>query len=263
MTTSPTPGAAWSVRSVRDLTLVRIDENTELCIACDSSGAYGEKPQDVRSASGFDVGFAVSKVPLMEVLAAGAVPRVLVDNLCVELDPFGLRILDGVRAACAATGYEIAITGSDETNFPTVMTGVGTTVVASLSGDRSRLGTTSVGDEIYAVGQPLGGVDPEGAYDSGAEDVAGIDTVLRLLSTAGVREILPVGSRGIAYETGQLAATIGGDLDWDPSCTVDLARSAGASTALVCSVEVQAREEFLRAFPRASRVATLRAASTH
>jgi hypothetical protein len=208
------------------------------------------------------VGFAVSKVPLMEVLAAGAVPRVLVDNLCVELDPFGRRILEGVRAACAATGYEVAITGSDETNFPTVMTGVGTTVVASLSRDRSRLGTTRIGDEVYAVGQPLGGIDPEGAYDSAAVDVAGIDTVLRLLSTAGVREILPVGSRGIAYEAGELAATAGAALDWDPTCTVDLTRSAGASTAVVCSVDPQSRGEFVGAFPRASRVATLRAAFT-
>lgn len=224
-------------RRFRDLVLLHIAAEEIVCIACDSSGGYGPKPNDVRAASGFDVGFAVAKVPLMEVLAAGATPRALVNNLCVEMKPTGLPILDGIRAACALTGYDVEVTGSDETNIPTTTTGVGTTVIALLDRAANRLGSSRAGDQLLVVGKSLGG-DPEHAdYREGDNAVAGIDTILAMLAADGVHEILPVGSRGIAYECGELASAAGLTYDLKPNPGVDLIRSAGASTAVICSVD--------------------------
>ena len=236
---------------VRDLVLMGLTPNEMICIACDSSGGYGSKPNDVRAASGEEVGFAVAKVPLMEVLAAGAQPRVLIDNLCVEMHPSGLPILAGIREACRATGYDFDISGSDETNFPTAMTGVGTTVIALLRRDLNRLASSRAGDVLVAVGTPLGGSPETADYRDSDPEVAGIQTVLDLLAIDGVHELLPVGSRGIAYECGELARTSDLVLDMVPDAPVDLQRSAGASTAVVCSTTAEAAAALSRTLPHA------------
>lgn len=243
--TSPfdAPLAAGQAGRYRDLVLLGISRDTMICIAADSSGGYGAKPHDVRFAEGHEVGYAVAKVPLMEVLAAGAHPRVLINNLCVEMDPTGIPILEGLRAACAEAGGEIEVSGSDETNIPTTTTGVGTTVVAILSREQCRLGTSRPGDLLVAVGLPLGGQPATATYQEGSREVSSIRTVARLLRIAGVHEVLPVGSRGIAYETRELAACVGQKAKFFSNTAIDLSRSAGASTTVICSVDPTAVDE--------------------
>ncbi len=241
--------ARGHTRRIRDLVLVGIDENSVMCIACDSSGGFGSKPQDFRHADGFDVGYAVAKIPLMEVLSAGAEPVVLIDNLCVEMTPSGLPILEGIRAACAASGFDIEISGSDETNIPTVQTGLGATVLAMLDRSRSRLLSSEDGDVLVIVGSPLGGDADLATFREGDENVAGIATIIELLRRHGVHEILPVGSRGIAFEAGELASGVGLSAVLRADSGVDLQRSGGTSTVVVCTVAASALAGLLESVP--------------
>lgn len=221
----------------RDLVVMDTGAGVQMIIACDSSGAIGPKPSDHLRWSGEDLGRSAVKVPIMEVLAAGATPVLVVDNLCVEMDPTGRAILGGIRDACAVLDTMPVITGSDETNMPTIQTGIGVTVVGVVSEERCLLGSSQPDDLLLAIGLPLGGSDGESM--DGDERAAGIQTVKALVGTAGVHEVLPVGSRGIAYEAGELARTAG--LKFVPALNpgIDTARSAGSSSVVIVAVSAE------------------------
>lgn len=222
-----------AVRRVRDLLLFDAGPDTLVVVACDSSGAIGPKPHDVLPWAGEKVGRAAAKVPLMEVLAAGAQPFILVNTLAVEMDPTGRAILEGIEAVCRLLPAMPVITGSDETNMKTCATGIGITVLAVASRTDLRLGSSRSRDGVWVVGLPLGGSGS--STPDGGEATAGVDTVQQLMVVPGVHEVLPVGSRGIAYEAGELAATADLVLELDERSGIDLHRSAGASTCVVVS----------------------------
>ena len=67
---------------VRDVTLIPLVGDVKLVIACDSNASIGEKKNDYYKNAYEEVAVSAMKVPLMEVLATGAVPVVVVDNLC-------------------------------------------------------------------------------------------------------------------------------------------------------------------------------------
>ena len=69
---------------VRDVTLIPLVGDVKLVIACDSNASIGEKKNDYYKNAYEEVAVSAMKVPLMEVLATGAVPVVVVDNLCME-----------------------------------------------------------------------------------------------------------------------------------------------------------------------------------
>lgn len=223
-----------AVERFRDLLVTRTGESTAMVVAVDSSGAIGPKSHDHLRWTGREAGRTATKVPVMEVVAAGAVPVIVVDNLCVEMDPFGWDILEGVRDVCRELDHMPVITGSDETNMPTIQTGIGITVIASLRREDCRLGSSQAGDTVLAVGTPLGGAD--GATPDGGSGTATVTTVRQLLALDGVREVLPVGSKGIRYELGELAAGAGLRAEEVAQDVVDVERSAGASAVVLVSV---------------------------
>lgn len=71
---------------VRDVTLIPLVGDVKLVIACDSNASIGEKKNDYYKNAYEEVAVSAMKVPLMEVLATGAVPVVVVDNLCMEME---------------------------------------------------------------------------------------------------------------------------------------------------------------------------------
>src|SRR5207302_10481644 len=119
----------WGVTCERDLLYVRISASEVLVIATDSAGGLGPKPADTVAVPAEIVGRFAARVPLLEIVAAGAVPLVVVDTLAVERHPTGEAILAGVleQAAIAGVAAE-AVTGSTEDNVATVATGVSVTV---------------------------------------------------------------------------------------------------------------------------------------
>lgn len=233
---TPNMPAHSLVRRVRDLSLLPLTEDSVLVVACDSLGAIGPKPQDAVAASGEDVGYFTARVSLLEVICAGATPVLVVDALAVELEPTGGAILDGVRVACVEAGIDpaLAITGSTEENVPTSQTGVGITVLGVAPVAALRPGTSQSGDGVYLVGIPKSA--PGQRVFRGDPEMATLGGVRALLAQPGVHDLLPVGSKGVAWEARQMATSAG--LAFQPATDVDpelSRRSGGPATALLIS----------------------------
>ena len=222
------------IQQFRDLTLVGLPGGLVQVLACDSNASIGEKPNDALAKPHRATGFSAAKVPLMEVLASGASPLILVDVLCVEWDPSGREILEGIRASLASISLDIPIiTGSTEDNMRTTQTGVGIVVLGIARTEDLRLACTPAQSEVLAVGVPHNGASHP--YQEDDPDIARLSTVMALRQLADVHEILPVGSHGAAHELRLLAETNGLQLVPSRTSEFPLHESAGASTCVLAT----------------------------
>lgn len=221
------------ITAFRDLTLIPLGASEILVIACDSLGGIGPKPYDSVNASAEIVGKFTARVPLMEVLACGASPFVAVNTLCVEMEPTGAGMIKGIKEEIIMAGLsaELAVTGSTEENAATCQSGLGVTVIGRAAKSELRLGRSRAGDLVVCIGQPKVGIE---VLDGTKK--ADLALVKKLLAVPFVREILPVGSRGVLYEAELLAEYSGNKYVPTPSPGIDLRKSAGPSTCLLVSV---------------------------
>ncbi|NMA55107.1 MAG: hypothetical protein GX952_04130 [Firmicutes bacterium] len=224
------------LKKVRDLTLVRVAGPNYLVIACDSDGGIGPKVHDTVYTTGYWLGRLAARVPLMEVMASGAAPLLVLNALSVELEPTGKSIIAGVRAEAAAAGLTdpAAVSGSTEENVPTVATGVGVTVIGVGQEALLKPGTGRAFELVAAVGVPKSA--PADDVTSSDRDIADLSTVRSLLGLSFIGDILPVGSKGIAYEARQMAMAAGLNLLLDQGCPLDVNKSAGPSTCVLVSL---------------------------
>lgn len=224
------------IRKVRDLSLIHLYRDISLVCACDSNASNGEKKNDMHPNSYEESAVSVLKVPLMEVLASGAFPFLIVNNLCVEMEPSGRKIIQAMKAELQRCHLldRVAFTGSTEDNMKTEQSGMGVTVVGLLNHKESRLGMTRKGDAVVCVGIPQSGIRVP--YSERDKSVCDLETMMQLTECSFIHEILPIGSKGTLYEAGQLADTCG--LVFVPSedQKIDLKESAGSSTAVLASL---------------------------
>lgn len=229
------------VSRLRDLTLVELAGDLVVVIACDSNAGIGEKPEDTIKKPYTEQGISMLKVPLIEVIAAGAAPALIVNNLCCEMEPYGRVIIESMRQELDANGFDstVQLTGSTEDNAKTYQTGSGLTVIGIGRKSHLRLGQTHIGDVVCCVGDPRdGGVLTYTEYDQNTLSVA--DTIA-LTKLPYIHEILPCGSHGVLYEAANLAADVGGSFKlFDTKYTISLDTSAGSCTAAIVSL---ARED--------------------
>ena len=137
---------------VRDVTLIPLVGDVKLVIACDSNASIGEKKNDYYKNAYEEVAVSAMKVPLMEVLATGAVPVVVVDNLCMEMEGAGKRIISIMRRELEEAGLSnVQLTGSTEDNMPTTQSGFGVTAIGLLEMRDCRIGSTRRGDRVVCV----------------------------------------------------------------------------------------------------------------
>ena len=208
--------AARRVSRLRDLTLVDLAGDLAVVIACDSNAAIGEKPDDSIKKPYTEQGISMLKVPLIEVLASGAAPALIVNNLCFEMEPYGKVVIESMRRELEKNGF----------------------------GKKSemRLGRTRIGDVICCVGDPKdGGVLKYSEFDRNTLSVAHVAALTRL---PYIHEILPCGSHGTLYEAANLASDVGGSFKlFETKYTISLDTSAGSCTAAIVSL---AREDLDR-----------------
>ncbi|MEL7565490.1 MAG: hypothetical protein AAGU27_11475 [Dehalobacterium sp.] len=222
---------------VRDLSLLELPGDMVLVTSCDSIGAIGAKELDVVKVSGEFVGQGVTRVPLMEILAAGAQPVAVYNTLAVEMTPYGKEIIKGISKELIRAGIDpnLALNGSTEENVPSRQTGAGVVVLGLVPKKELLLGHAQRGDVIIAFGLPkvgnevaLGGPDdPEVAHPS---------FIGQLIQQGYVHELLPVGSRGVLYECKELARTVQLDFKLHSGVTLDVNKSAGPATCLLAAV---------------------------
>lgn len=223
------------IKKHRDLTLIDINKDQRLVISCDSSGGIGEKENDIIKTSPEIVGYFGAQVALMEIIAFGADPSLVVNTLSVEMDDTGSRIIAGIKKALKALNLddEKVITGSTEENFPVSVTGLGITAIGIINKNDWKKPKTSSGMIGVAIGSPK--VGDEVLAD--IEQVMDISKLMDLREKNYISEILPVGSKGILYELKEMAKWNNLDLILEKNISLDLEKSGGPSTCLIVSIE--------------------------
>lgn len=240
-----------SLKQYRDVTILHMGEGASLVISCDSVGGIGEKKEDRVKAPPEIVGYYGARVALMEVIALGSTPLALINTLSVEMEGYGERILEGIRRAVSELPEEVVIpvTGSSEENFPMVQTALGITVIGE--GNKkvplpSKPSSPILKDYVLClVGLPK--VGEEVLCDRG--EILSIKDLCRLAAHPKVKDLLPVGSRGIAYEVTVLEKIYGEIPLWVPT-GVDPEKSGGPSTSVLALVKrdaVQGLKEIIPA----------------
>lgn len=213
----------------RDLTIVS-DHNNKLVIACDSSGAIGPKPLDAIKCDGQTLGRFLARVVLMELISVGAQPIVLIDTLSVEMNPTGKEIIKGIieEAKQIDLDTEQILNGSTEENVPVRQTGAGITAIGQ--GDKLHC-ESYINDSVVCVGIPKVGNE----ISLGDPEICDLQVIKRLRDIKGVHEIVPVGSKGIAYELEGLLQRNRLFLK-EVKSRLDIQKSAGPVTCVLLTV---------------------------
>ncbi len=182
----------------RDLSIVNFG-SVNMVVANDSSGAIGLKENDMLKVDPEIVGYHGAQVALMEVIAYGADPILLINNLMVEMNPTGKRIINGIYRAMKSVGMnpDISINGSTEENFATTQTGMGITVIGKTTNKSIPIHRSEKRDLVVALGKPLVGDEVINASD---EEKMDSEKLLKIRALPFIKELLPVGSSGIIHE---------------------------------------------------------------
>ena len=224
-----------NINRFRDLTLIDYNDKEKLVVACDSLGAIGSKEKDIVKVPAYVVGRIISRVPILEVLASGALPFSIINTLTVEMNPTGAEIISGIADEIRDLDLDSAklINGSTEDNVPTVQTGVGITVLGRLLNESNKLGTSKLGDKLFVIGLPK--VGDEVFLDD--PETMDIKTMLSLLTMEDVHEILPVGSKGIQYEAELLTGGVNCTVEYNKRLELDINKSGGPASCVIISVK--------------------------
>ncbi|RIV21825.1 hypothetical protein D2Q93_10130 [Alicyclobacillaceae bacterium I2511] len=197
------------VQRFRDLTLIFSADAQVWVVACDGVGGIGQQPADAVAAHPTLVGHFALRVPLMEVLAAGAWPVAVTNTLTSPRGDYSAAIVAALRDLGAQVGLTNpeAFNGSTEDNVPTVQTGVGVTVLAVATRADLALGSAHSGQQLGLVGLPKSA--PKHTIILDDPEMVSLPELLALRQLPGVSDIVPVGSRGIYAEVEDLAASAG------------------------------------------------------
>jgi hypothetical protein len=225
----------------RDLTVIDITPEKMMVTSCDSAGGIGSKEKDLVKVEPEIVGYYTTQVALMELIATGAKPVAIVNTLGVEMDDTGSRIIEGIKKAIEPLnmGNDLLITGSTEENIPVCQTSMGITIIGIIEKSKWRTISAEENDIVAAVGIPK--VGNELASDK--SNVFSLEILLELLNSPYVKEVLPVGSKGIAYELGVMADTNGLKYDLFDDIKIDIYKSAGPATCGLIAINKKNYEE--------------------
>jgi hypothetical protein len=218
----------FQLRRFRDLTLL-VRESEALVIACDSLGGIGPHPRDAVRVEPEVVGYGLARVVLLELASVGADPLLVVDALSCAAEPHGARIAAGVARHLAEIGLDpaLALTGSTEENMPIEITAAGIFALGRATLERLLIGGARAGDEVWLLGRPQVGSEVHFEHPAlpSYADFRGLG------QTAGVHELIPIGSGGIGAELRGLEQRCGLRFRATATSSVDFDRSAGPATA--------------------------------
>ena len=211
----------------RDLAIIPLDSDTRMIIACDSCGAIGKKSGDMFNLSPHFAAKFTVRVALTEVLCSGANPVAITNGVSCEMHPTGEETIQGIREEIKNADIEnISLIGSTEENFTTTMTALSITAIGLAKESELKFKPASMGDKLILFGTPQVGNEVD------LESTGYYPEIRKLLHLNEVKEIVPVGSKGVAYEANTLAAL--NNLDFNPyEAKIDMQKSAGPATCLL------------------------------
>jgi len=218
-------------RTRRDLTIIPGVGDKCLVIACDSCGAVGQKRGDILKLPAHYAAKFTVRVALTEVMCSGANPMTIINGAACEMEPTGKDFIFGIQEELRNANIpDIVLTGSTEENFTTSMTALAITVIGIATESDLKFGQAAKGDKLILLGTPRIGAEVC------LESAGFYAEINKLLSLRDVREIVPIGSKGIAYEAKNLAFINGMTFKLSAarnSMPIDLYKSAGPATCLL------------------------------
>jgi selenophosphate synthetase-related protein len=226
-----------------DVSILKVPTGHAIIVGSTSSGGVGPKSMDQLKVEGRVLGKFLARVALMDVAATGAFPLLLSATLGVEKEPTGSEILEGMKIESRVLGLESnqVLMENTEDNFETMQTGAGVTVIGFANEDELRLGKTSPGDLIVAIGKPKVGDEVLPAEARG--EIADLKNVTLLSQKSFVHDIVPVGTFGIAYEARMMAYAVGRQLKLNEVKGLDMNKSAGPATVVLITMNPEKFEE--------------------
>lgn len=234
------------VKKIRDLSLINIDEKRTMVIACDSCGGIGMKEGDTLKVPPYYVAKFTVRVAIMEVICAGAEIITITNAVCNEMENTGLEVIKGIKEELKSAGIsDITLTGSTEENFKTISTGIGVTAIGMCN--KSKLKVNSIKEEAFIISM---GIPKLGNEINLVKDDEIIDYIhiKKLVKSDYVYEIVPVGSKGIAYEAETIAKNNGFKLEFNLELSVDIHKSGGPSTSIIAAVDPQKIMYMMKSF---------------
>jgi len=218
------------INTYRDVTLIKLQDRTLLVIACDSAGGIGEKEMDAVKVSPYILGRFTSRVSLMEIISINARPISLSITICAEPHPTGDLILNGIMDELREIGLQdISFTISTEKNIKTVQTGLGVTCIGLCKDDNLLLGKVQKGDKIYIAGIPKVGKE----VNLNDPAIFDLKALLKLKESKNVKEIIPVGSKGVLGELENFSICNSLKYKFFNPLPIDIKKSAGPSTCAI------------------------------
>jgi selenophosphate synthetase-related protein len=176
-----------------------------------------------------------ARVALMELIAIGANPIALTGTLSVEPEPTGNQVIKGMLAEVRyARLRNVQVLSSSEKNVKVSQTGIGVTAIGFVSTSNLKTGRCTPGDEVVAVGEPH--VGQEVLHGEASRKIADTLDIIKVRDKSFVHEIIPVGSRGILEEARTMAKDSNLSIRLLGSQRVDLKKSAGPATVLLCAL---------------------------
>ncbi len=190
-----------------DLQLIP-NKNEYIIIACDSAGSIGDKPGDIVKTTPEFAGYFTAMVPIVEVLAIKGEIISIVDTLTVEMEPTGKRIISGIKDAMIDININTELlTGSTEENISSNSTGIGITVIGKISKEIMDQELVKPGMILLLAGIPkVGQQFLEEEIISKYGETITLELMKRFARDEWIFDMIPVGSKGIAYEADVLAS---------------------------------------------------------
>lgn len=227
------------IKQVRDLTILSVDDEKYIGIACDSCGAIGLKEHDVVKAPPQITAYQTAKVVLAELLSMGFTPLVLSDGLAVEMEDTGRKLIEGFNEAISRLKTcSVHLTGSTEENMKTVQTSMGITGIGICRKDKLKYKRTCKGDICLLMGFPLVGNDVLNNPDK----IMDITDYENLYLCESIKEILPVGSRGIDSELKDLCEYNNLCFEYGENIRADINKSGGPSCCCLVTISSSGKD---------------------
>ncbi|MBT2570879.1 alpha-ribazole-5-phosphate synthase [Planococcus sp. ISL-110] len=204
-------------------------------ITSDNSAAIGEKPQDAVYASDVVTAKFAARVALLEQWAAGSEPQAVLLHNFSGADQWA-AYMAGLTELFAEAGSVLPpISGSTETNMPTLQSGIAVTMI----GKKNRNLAPAESLRWFVYGVPLIGEK----VLARADQTADLGLIQKAFGSALVERIWPVGSKGIAQE---VALLMGRPVK--VSAAIDMNSSGGPATCVLVGVQPKNAERAQRYF---------------
>lgn len=213
---------------VSDVATVPLTDKLELVIASDNSATIGNKEHDIIQVDDEVTGYYTCRVAYMDLIRAGASPDVIVLQNFTGNSAWKAYQKGVHQLLAEANRPSLPITGSTETNFTTLQSGLGLTIV----GTRNKPSSNRIkwrGTEQFAViGKPLVGNQ---AIEQ-PEHIAPVSLYEQLAQMDEIIDLVPVGSTGIEAEWRQLTGH-----NYTITSDVNVKQSGGPATCFIIAYE--------------------------